>query len=389
MDRRPNPVRSVHPASQLPAADSRFGVLPGGAWRVWLSGTVYLLCAAAFAGDLTHDITWAYGVLYIPLVCTAVFYRDPHFVWWLAAIAIVMVVLGSLFPVVDLSAKSVEHRLLSVAAILTSAALVRLARTMRDLLERQTLRAQAADRLKSQILANLSHELRTPLNAIIGFADLLAADCRPDQQPALEHLRSAGRRLLVTIENLQDLAQAADRLMRAEQVDIGAILRQAIDAVRDSAAERQIALLNGIATDTPPVIGDAWGIRRIADNLIGNAVKFTPPGGSVRVATEAADGSVFAVVEDTGGGMSPEVLRQLGEPFFQAQGGADRPHEGLGTGLALCRKLADAMGAELDFDSVPGQGTKVRLGLPAASPRVHRYSPMTDEAKRGAPASMR
>jgi signal transduction histidine kinase len=64
--------------------------------------------------------------------------------------------------------------------------------------------------------------------------------------------------------------------------------------------------------------------------------------------------------------MSREVLRQLGEPFFQAKGGMDRPHEGLGTGLALCRKLADGMGAKLEFSSAPGQGTTVRLGLPAA-----------------------
>jgi signal transduction histidine kinase len=359
-------MRSVYTALQSPEMSSRVGMLPGRPWHAWVAGAIYLAGSAAFIGDLTHDVTWAYGVLYIPLVCTAVFYRDPHSVWWLAAIAIAMVVLGCLFPDVTVSPLSLEHRLLSVGAILTSATLVRLARTMRDLLEAQTLKAQAADRLKTQIFANLSHELRTPLNAIIGFADLLAEDCRTDQQVSLEHLQSAGRRLLVTIENLLDLAQATDRVTRVERLDLAAILRQAAEAARSASAERQIALLNGIAEVTPPAIGDAWAVRRIADNLIGNAVKFTPPGGSIRVATEMADGSVFAVVEDTGAGMSTEVLRQLGEPFFQAKGGADRPHEGLGTGLALCRRLADAMGATLEFASEPGQGTTVRLGLRAA-----------------------
>ncbi len=155
-------------------------------------------------------------------------------------------------------------------------------------------------------------------------------------------------------------------MLHADRLDLAAILRQAIEAARNDTTDRQITLLNSIAADTPPVIGDAWAMRRIADNLIGNAVKFSAPGGSVRVATETADGSVFAVVEDTGGGMSAEVLRHLGEPFFQAKGGTDRPYEGLGTGLALCRKLADAMGAKLEFASEPGQGTTVRLSLRAA-----------------------
>ncbi len=364
-------MRSVSPAprprtTRPPAIDSSVGALPDLAWRSWVTSIVYLTCAVAFIGDLTHDVTWAFGVVYIPLVCTAIFYRDPRHAWWLAAIAIAMVVLGWCFPVVDFGISSLVDRLLSIVAILTTAALVHLARNMQDRLERQTLRAQAADRTKTQILANFSHELRTPLNAIIGFAELLSADCRPDQVNSLEHLSSASRRLLITVENLLDLAHAAERVLRADRLDLAAILRHAIDAARGGTTERNITLRNDIAADTPPAIGDAWAVRRIADNLIGNAVKFTGAGGSVRVSMAATDGSVFAVVEDTGGGMSAEVLRQLGEPFFQANSGADRPYEGLGTGLALCRKLADAMGAKLEFASQPGQGTTVRLGLRVA-----------------------
>ena len=331
-----------------------------------LAATIYVACAGAFAADLTQDITWAFGVLYIPVVFTAVFYRPPQTVWWLAAAAVAMVLIGDAFPALDLGTVAIVNRLLSIAAILTSAVLVRIARNMRDLLQQQTHRAEAADRMKTQIFANLSHELRTPLNAIIGFAELLAADCRPDQRIALTHLRAAGHRLLVTIENLLDLAQAADRVLLAERLDLAAVLRQAVDAARRETVERRITLLANIDADTPPVIGDAWAVRRIADNVIGNAMKFSVPGGSVRVATETADDRVFAVVSDTGSGMSAEVLRQLGEPFFQAKSGADRPHQGMGTGLALCRRLADGMGATLEFVSEPGRGTTVRLGLHAA-----------------------
>jgi signal transduction histidine kinase len=359
-------VSSVPAAVPSPANDGRTGESRGAAWHAWAAGFAYFACAAAFLGDVTHDTTWAYGVLYVPLVCTAIFYRSPESVWWLAGLAMTMVVLGWYLPVMHFDAASLGSRALAATAILTAAGLVRLARSMRDRLEQESLRAQAADRLKANIFANLSHELRTPLNAIIGFAELLLTDCRPDQRNALEHLQSAGRRLLLTVENLLDLSRAPDQVLRAEPIDLAAILGRAIDAARTASFARQITLLNSIAADTPPAIGDAWATRRIADNLIGNAVKFTPPGGSVRVATEAAEGRVCAVVTDTGGGMPPEVLDQLGEPFFQARAGLDRPHEGLGTGLALCRKLAEAMGARLEFASQPGQGTTVRLCLHAA-----------------------
>lgn len=358
-------MNSLTPARGLPTLGGGAIGLPGRGWQAWLAGAIYVGCAAAFVADLAYDIPWAFGVLYIPLVCTAVFYRAVRGVWWLAAAATAMVVLGCIFPVADFNTHSLVNRGLSLVAILVTAALVRLARDMQDRLALQTLRAQSADHMKTQIFANLSHELRTPLNAVIGFADLLAANCRPDQHSALEHIRSAGQRLLATVENLLDLAHAADRVLRAETLDLAAILRQAVEAARTAAAEQSITLLPEFDANWLAAVGDAWAVRRIVDNLLGNAVKFTPPGGQVRIGTEIADGRVVVVVQDTGRGMSAEVLRQLGEPFFQAESGFNRPFQGLGTGLALSRRLADAMGATLTFVSEPGQGTIVRLGLRA------------------------
>ena len=222
-------MRTVNSVPQPRANDSSIAApLPGHPWHGWVAGVIYLACAFAFVGDLTHDLTWAYGVLYIPLVCTAVFYRNPHCVWWLAAIAITMVVVGSLLPGPGFRpCVAGAAATLSIAAILTSAALVRLARSMRDLLAQQTLGAQAADRMKTQIFANLSHELRTPLNAIIGFADLLAADCRPDQRTRSTTCAPPAAACSITIENLLDLAQAADQVLRAERLDVASILRKA------------------------------------------------------------------------------------------------------------------------------------------------------------------
>jgi signal transduction histidine kinase len=349
---------------QMLVMDDQTAAAPRYVQRGLVVGATSLGCGVAFGIDATHQITWAFGVLYIPLVCLAVFYRSRQCVWWLAAIAIGLIVLGGLFPVMDTSSPALADRGLSIGAILITATLVYLARDIQDRLATQTALAQASSRVKTQILANLSHELRTPLNAIIGFSDLLAEDCRPDQRTSVEHMRSAGRRLLITVENLLDIA--TDRVLRADRLDLAAILCQAAETARNAAAEQCITLLTSIGVDTPEAIGDAWAVRRIADNLVCNAVKFTPPGGTVRVATETTDGRVVAVVEDTGPGMAADVLGRLGEQFFQAKPGADRPYEGLGTGLALCRKLADAMGVKLEFASQPGKGTVARLTLRVA-----------------------
>jgi signal transduction histidine kinase len=355
---------STAPTAPRPIVASVAG-LPGWPRRSWLAGVVYLACAGAFVADLSYDITLAFGVLYIPLVCTAVFYRDARSVWWLTAVALAMVVVGCFFPVMNFSLATLANRILSVAAILITAALVRLAQRMRDRLALQTDHAEAADRMKTQILNNLSHELRTPLNAVIGFTELLASDCRPDQRSGLAHIGSAGHRLLATVENLLDLARLSGKALAREELDLGRLLQRASADAAGLAAAQGVQLECRIA-DGMTVDGNGWAVRRIASNLIGNAVKFTGSGGVVEVSTERRGGEVTAVVTDTGAGMTEAVLSRLGESFYQAEGGVGRAYEGLGTGVALCCRLADAMDAKLTFDSKPGRGTTVRLTLPAA-----------------------
>src|SRR6185295_15739811 len=116
--------------------------------------------------------------------------------------------------------------------------------------------------------------------------------------------------------------------------------------------EREIAFtLLPPTAPTMRVMADGWALRRIIDNLIANGIKFTDPGGSVEVVAQCAPTGIAAVVRDTGPGMPPHVLEQLGEPFYQADSGMARRFEGMGTGLALSLRLADTMGAALHFDS--------------------------------------
>ncbi len=114
----------------------------------------------------------------------------------------------------------------------------------------------------------------------------------------------------------------------------------------------------------PHVLADRWALHRIIDNLVANGIKFTASGGSVEISAYRSPEGIVVSIKDTGTGMPPHVLEQLGAPFFQADTGAARRFEGMGAGLALSVRLADAMGAALHFDSAPGRGTTVSLVLP-------------------------
>jgi len=306
-------------------------------------------------------------VFYIPLVSTAVYHRDPRAPWWLAVLASTLVLIGFFIPSIDPDlVTGVINRLLSIVAIFITAYLLHNERLIRDQLAEQTAHAASADLAKSRLFNNLSHELRTPLSAILGFTDLLIADARPDQKAGLGHIQSGGRRLLATVDNLIDLTQLAERPLRARKLDLVAVLLQAVEASRPLAADRRITLTIATADpDLTPVAVDGWALRRIIDNLLANGIKFTEPGGTVDVSVRCMQDGFTVSVTDTGAGMPQHVLDQIGEPFFQADAGASRRYEGMGTGLALSRRLAEAMGARLHFESTPGRGTTASLMLPA------------------------
>ncbi len=360
----------------------RAGEPPPQAWSRWLRLAIYLACGLAFLADLTNDATLAFGVFYIPLVSTAVYHRDPRAAWGLAALASVMVVVGFFLPEVNPDiVVGVTNRGLSIAAIFTTAFLIRHERKIRERLAEQTVRAEVADRVKMQLFTNLSHELRTPLSAILGFADLLMGEARPDQRAAVGHIQSGGRRLLATVDNLIDLTQLEDRTLRIRPLELPALLHQAVEAARPVAAEKQIAFMLALPDESlPQVMADGWALRRIVDNLIANGIKFTEPGGSVEISARRGPDGIATVIKDTGTGMPPEVLRQIGEPFFQADSGAARRFEGMGTGLALSLRLAEAMGARLSFDSTPGSGTTASLTLPVAEQGDHSRFRVTGNA---------
>jgi signal transduction histidine kinase len=339
----------------------------------WLVPVLYVMSAAAFLADLTRDNVLAYGIIYVPLVATAVFHRGRAGLWIVTVLACVLVTAGALVPVVHSNLPDlIGNRILSILAILATAAFVHHARTSHDRLAAQTRRAVAAERIRSEVFTNLSREMRTPLHTLLGLLNLMMTNCRTDQREALGRVRSGGRQLLDTIDNLIDLTQIGACPLQRQTVNVQTILSAATESARDTASERQIVIArDGLVgqggacqAGAALALGDGWAMRRIFDNLIANAIRFAPPGGTVSVAIARSADSVIASVSDTGRGLPLHLTRLFGDG---AAGVDDSEMTATGgTGLTLSNRLARAMNGRLTVTSQPGAGATVSLSLPAA-----------------------
>jgi PAS domain S-box-containing protein len=235
--------------------------------------------------------------------------------------------------------------------------------------------AEAANRAKSAFLANMSHEIRTPLNGVIGVADTLARSILdPAQREMVEVVRSSADTLERLLSDVLDLARVeSGRIeIQAEPFQIGDAIRDVARLCRPAAVQKSVDLAVEIAPGVDRLgLGDAVRVRQILTNLVSNAVKFTDAG-QVRVTAEADTdpGVVILRVADTGVGFDATQKARIFGRFHQADGSITRRFGGTGLGLAISRDLATLMGADLDGESTPGQGSvftfRVRLPEVAA-----------------------
>lgn len=250
---------------------------------------------------------------------------------------------------------------------------------MADDLE-QTLGALRAERdrvaglldERRKLVANASHELRTPVATVRGYLE--SALAQPDTLPSplrhdLETMERELARLQQLIEDLFALSRAAvGRLtLRSEPVDVGSAARRLVELTAPLAwRQRQVQVIAEIAPDAPPAVADAQRLEQIISNLIGNAVRHTPPGGLVAAAVSTDAAQVRLDVRDTGDGIAPDDLPHVFEPFFRGKSehGAGG---GAGLGLALVKDLAEAMGGTVSVESAPGEGSCFSVRLPAMS----------------------
>jgi CheY-like chemotaxis protein/anti-sigma regulatory factor (Ser/Thr protein kinase) len=218
----------------------------------------------------------------------------------------------------------------------------------------------------------MSHELRTPLNSILGFAQVLEFDgLSSDQRMNVRYIVRAGRHLLSLINEILDMAQIeSGRLdLSLEAVSIGTVVAEAMLLVDPLASERAVAV--GVApSDSEAVfaVADQQRLLQVLLNLLGNAVKYSPPGGDVEVSWSAghADDRVRIEVRDNGPGVAAEELERIFAPFERLEGSAGSV-EGTGLGLTLARNLVEAMGGSISVESRPDEGSTFSVELAGAS----------------------
>ena len=233
--------------------------------------------------------------------------------------------------------------------------------------------AELASRTKGQFLANMSHELRTPLNAIIGFSEIMMKEMfgpigHPGYREYAKDINDSGDHLLNLINDILDVSKAeAGRIELLEaRIEVKALIDSSLRLVRERAESGRVRLSVDVADPLPTIQADELRLKQILLNLLTNAVKFTPEGGSVTINARVAPGGGFAIsVTDTGIGMKKEDIPRALEAFSQIDGKLDRKYEGTGLGLPLTKALIELHGGTLTVESTPDQGTTVTVDLPA------------------------
>jgi signal transduction histidine kinase len=232
--------------------------------------------------------------------------------------------------------------------------------------------AERASDAKSQFLNVMSHELRTPLNAIIGFSEIMA-----EEREGPLGTRSYSDYSRSIVESSRQLQRSINDILDASRIDHGTfkLLEQEVDAAelaqvavrncRQLAARTNVTLTADYRSIRAEIRGDLVRLKQILDNLLTNAIKFTPALGTVELTVrEELDGGLSFIIHDTGIGIEKKNMELVFEPFVQADVGMNRQFGGIGLGLPIARKLARAHGGEITLESSPAEGTTAIFRLP-------------------------
>jgi signal transduction histidine kinase len=255
---------------------------------------------------------------------------------------------------------------LAVLVLLRVVGAVRESERLRLELATQNDRLRELDRMKDEFVASVSHELRTPLTSITGYVELLRDDETLDkeQERMLEIVDRNADRLQRLVSDLLFVAQAEDAEAKSDTsaLDLTELAREAVEAARPRAGAGEVTLeLHG----EPALLhGDPRRLSQVIDNLISNAIKFTPGGGQVAVRVELADDRVLLSVSDTGMGIPKEEQADLFQRFFRTRGANDAVIQGTGLGLSIAKQIVESHGGTIGFTSGEGVGTTFTVELP-------------------------
>ena len=231
------------------------------------------------------------------------------------------------------------------------------------------------DRVKSEFVSAVSHELRTPLTSIVGYTELLSEDLSEnltaEQRQLVERIDRNGERLLHLVEDLLTLARVEEGSLALDRVetDLRAAVRVATDEVSHAAHKGRVALRLALPPEPVLLEGDPAYLERLTLNLVGNAVKFTEPGGAVNVTLSSSGGVARLTVRDTGMGIPLEEQAHMFQRFFRSSLATEAAIQGTGLGLHIVRSIAEAHHGQIDFESAPGVGTTFVFTVPTRACR--------------------
>jgi signal transduction histidine kinase len=254
-------------------------------------------------------------------------------------------------------------------------------RVQRALRERNEA-LETAGRLKSEFIANVSYELRTPLNAIIGFAEILTnqyfGELNPRQLDYSRGILDSSHRLLALINDILDLAtiEAGYMMLETEHIDIHSLMASVLALTRERARKQNINLEFDCPHDLGTLTADERRLKQALFNVISNAVKFTPAGGTIRLSAGRDNGEVTLVVADNGVGIPSEDQARVFEKF--ERGNPQARQSGAGLGLSLVKSFIELHGGRVEIVSEANKGTTIALYLPA--------DPVTSESTPGQPS---
>jgi signal transduction histidine kinase len=229
-----------------------------------------------------------------------------------------------------------------------------------------TARLQAQDQQRRHLMADIAHELRTPLTVMQGRLEGLLDGVYPRDDAGLTAVLEETRTLARLVEDLRTLAHAESGMLtlQKEPTDLAILVHDVVGSFAAEADAAEVTVRVDSPSDLPLVDVDPLRMRQVLTNLFSNALRYTPPGGSIAVAAEAVDGRIAVRVTDTGAGIPPEELPKIFDRFYK--GSASR---GSGLGLTIARNLVVAHGGEIRAESDVGQGTTITVLVPTGSDR--------------------
>jgi PAS domain S-box-containing protein len=264
---------------------------------------------------------------------------------------------------------------------------------LNEISTRALVAAQAANEAKRLFLANMSHELRTPLNAIIGFSGILCGESFGPlgNTKYIEYshdILDSGRHLLGLIQTILDVVrfEGGDIPLGEGPESLRDAARWAVALLQDKIADREINLSMEIDDRCPLIRMDSLHLRQLMINLIGNAVKFSKPGGKVKVKAKLISEDVVLRISDNGVGVPPDAIDKVFIPFNQVDEGYARKSDGVGLGLSICKSIAEAYGGSINLASEPGVQTTVSVVFPCTRLLIDFKPPKGDDTAGFSPA---